>query len=386
MAALSDLGVLPLTAGAALTVLLALLPKKARRVGLLAALVVALALTLAQWQAVADGVKLLLNRFAAASELRQAYTYTRFTISAAEDQWDTCIQAALLVLGLTLGAVCATARRWKWMTAALFLVYAASVAYLGVSPAPRWSVALVAAVGLCLMEPGDLHWSRLAWVGGGLAMFAILCALIFSLAPGEDAALSAWEEGARDYLALETVAYGDAQQQTQTQPPVEEEDQFYREEDALADTDGEDQDWEAPVAPVLVIALFALLLFIPSVFSDLRKKRIARNRAGLHDPDDPTAIRASFLYALRWLRLGGLEIRNVPFGGYSGQVEALLSPAYRAEFEAVVPLWQEAAYSSHPMTKEQRETMARFLEDTQQQVWDHLGRRKRFLVKYFYAI
>ena len=135
-----------------------------------------------------------------------------------------------------------------------------------------------------------------------------------------------------------------------------------------------------------MILLFALVLFLPALLSDLQKRRRAKNRAGLDGPDSGASIRAMFLYTLRWLYLGGLAPANIPFSGYTGQIEAVFSQEIRAGFEEVLPLWQEAAYSGHQLGEAERARMRRFMETTTRSVWDGLGRRGRLLAKYVYAL
>lgn len=99
---------------------------------------------------------------------------------------------------------------------------------------------------------------------------------------------------------------------------------------------------------------------MPSVYLDRLKKKRERNRAGLSDADACACICASFRYVLRWLRLAGLEPGNVPFASYSEKIETILGPEIAAQYLQILPLWQEAAYSTHEMTEQQRTQMRVF--------------------------
>lgn len=60
---------------------------------------------------------------------------------------------------------------------------------------------------------------------GALAAFALICGVALLAAPNEDARLSAWEERARDVLALHTLAYAEnwhPDTQPEQEPPPEE--------------------------------------------------------------------------------------------------------------------------------------------------------------------
>lgn len=116
------------------------------------------------------------------------------------------------------------------------------------------------------------------------------------------------------------------------------------------------------------------------------KKRRAKSRAGFDDPQSRAAICAMFLYALRWLRLGGLETPNRPYSTYAGAVGQIYSPELQARYEAVLPLWHEAAYSSHDMSDAQRQQMHSFADDVRQTVWTGLSRRKRLCMRLFSSL
>ena len=394
MAALSTLGVLPLLPGGLLVLVFPILPlkKRASQAAVLAVGAAALVLLLLRWDTAADGVKLLLNRLFAASEAQQAYTYDKFVLSSAEGAWQGCIRYALVLLGVSSGALCAAAsrRRWRLLPAAAFVLYAAAAAYLGVSPEPGWNILLAAALILSFLEVPKQGGaaSGVLCRAAGLILLALVCGAVWLAAPGEDPRLSAWEEQARDVLALQTVAYTEAWRKEPEPEPEEARasERFYQEEETPGSLDGEARGWTKPVCAALAILLFGLLLFLPAVLSDLQKKRRAKNRLGLEDPDHGGAIRAMFLYTLRWLRLGGLTPVNAPFSDYAGPIAAAFSPELRAKFEEVLPLWQEAAYSAHTMTGEQRARMRRFMEEAVRCVWAGLGRKDRMLANYVYAL
>lgn len=129
-----------------------------------------------------------------------------------------------------------------------------------------------------------------------------------------------------------------------------------------------------------------MILFLPAILSDWFKRRRTKNRQGLDDPDNSAAVRAMFLYAMRWLRLGGLNLTNLPYSAYSVQIGETLSLELQALYEATLPIWQEAAYSGHDVSGGQRAQMRGFMEQVRQRVWDELDRKGRFLARYVRAL
>lgn len=376
---------LALLPGAALAATVPLLPSKWRRGVLGAVLALAALWCLLQGQAVLDGGKLMLHGLFAASEARQAYVYERFAVSAPEGSWAACVGAALLPLGLALGGLCgwSLGRGRRWPAVALFLALAAGWAYLGVIPGTGWCVLLSACLGLAFLDA-----PRRVWKGLALGALAAVCAVVLLAFPGEDPKLSAWEAGARDALAVHTTVRAPQPEERPEgqESQIPEAPASYENEDTLVDFGGSLLAWAKPASAALILLLLAALLFGPSIASDRLKKRRARNRKGLDDPDNAAAIRAAFLHALRWLKLGGVPLANVPFSQYAHRIGEAVSPALQARFEEVLPLWQEAAYSAHAMDAGQREAMLAFLEEARRMVWERLGIRGRVRANYIDAL
>ncbi len=393
MAGASSLCFLPLAAGGVLAAVLVLTPTSAgkwcdRRRWLLAAGGLAALLILVRPAVFWDGCKLLLNRLFAASEARQSYTYEMFSVRSGGG----ALFYALLSLGLLSGTVWGGAIRYgrRWLCVLPILLLCAAGAYLGVSPRWPWLALLALALVLVFLAPAGESSPSVPAPAAMAVLLALgaVCAAVLLAFPGEDAALSAWEETARDRLAAQTVAYVEAEPSTSTPPPQREkpEPDFFQLEGAPGTLGGFDLPWSRPLSALLVILFFALLLFLPAILSDRLKRKREKNRAWMEEENVPAAVRAGFLYSLRWLKLGGMTPANIPFSGYLPAVEKLFSPALGARFGAVLPLWQEAAYSEHPMTPGQREEMVSFAQEVRRTVWDGLGKKDRFLAKYIYAL
>ena len=336
------------------------------------------------WESARDGVCLFVNRLFAASELQQAYLYEKLPVRAPQAEQAGCLQTAAILLGLLLAQLLTLPGRFSrtFVLAALCGV----MAYLGVLPERGWLIALAGCLLLTLLpQDGGLRPWRLLPIA---AVFVLLAAGCLLLPETENAQLSAWEERARDQLAVQTAAYGElpaqqdvpAEQTPQSEPPT------FRQESMQSTLDGDRKPLSRPIRAVLVIFLLLLMLFVPSVYLDRLKKKRERNRAGLSDADARACICASFRYVLRWLRLAGLEPENVPFASYSEKIETILGPEIAAQYLQILPLWQEAAYSTHEMTEQQRTQMRVFLQTAVSLVWKKLSKKQRLWTTYWLAL
>lgn len=390
MAYLSSAGVVPLIIGGLFAALIAVLSENKKAVISIAVtgLIVTAALILARLQSFTDGVGLLLNRLFAASEARQAYTYTKFAVSANAGTAE--IRYALVPLGILSGVLCGMAVMFRPLHALIFVSYTLFSAWLGISPSLIWSVLLIPALVLPFFDIGkNGSGTALAPVLCLVLAAAVICSAVIILFPGESDAISAFDENARDYLAMQTMAFTDKEEYETVKNARNASDatkKFYRRDETSADTGDGDIEWIRPLSIVLVILLMLLLLFLPAIFSDRLKKRREINRAGLDDPDCRESIRAMFLYSIRWLRLGGLSDLNRPYSAYADEIGEIFSQELRTSFETVLPLWQEAAYSGHEMDQSQKDQMKKFMDCAHRTVWDGLGKKQRLLANYYYAL
>ncbi|MGX8699568.1 MAG: hypothetical protein ACSW8F_06520, partial [bacterium] len=283
-----------------------------------------------------DGVKLLLNRLMLASMERQAYLYNLFPTAGG------AFGLSLAALGLLAGALLSLGGTLA--AGLLVLALCAGAAYLGVTPGFGYCFFLMLAVAFRLAEP-----RRAALLLVTLTVCAAFLVSFF-LFPGEDLALSQWEERTRDRLALSTMGTAPALPPEQN-PAVSAQTQervFYREEETLGDVGG---GMALPVPPpvALILILLALLLFVPALFRDFLEKRRQRNRRFLKEADNALAAQGMFLHALKWLRLAGVEAGNAPYSALE------VPPPLRDAYAEALPLWQEAAYAGGAFSPEKRE-------------------------------
>ena len=387
MAGMSLNGAAPLGIGLALTILLVLFSQKKFLPWLILSMGTLLCFAMFR-SGLWDGLKLLVNRFFEASQQQEAYIYQMLPVSVGEADEADCIRAALLFLGTMTAPLCAAIGNGRrWIALAVFLLAAMLEAYLGVSPSLWSGIGLLTALGLSVLGRSKSWRSVLIRAALFLALTAGIAAAAGAWT-GENPKISMWEESIRDQIALETIAHTEHWEPAETLPPpqAEQEDAFYREEDALSDVGGDTDEWAKRLPFILLVVVVLLVLFIPSILADIHRSQVAKNRQGLEDPDNNAAIRAMFLYAFSWLKLGGLQMQNVPYSAYAGELGERFSDAYAASFQNVLPLWQGAAYSPHAMTEDQREQMRSFMNETRDTVLAGMNRREKLAAKYIHAM
>ena len=137
-----------------------------------------------------------------------------------------------------------------------------------------------------------------------------------------------------------------------------------------------------PKIIVILFLIIALLLgpFLPFLLLDSRWKKAFERREKFDSENCSEAICAIFLHIIAYLESCGKGLGNISFTAWTNQLQ--LPEEYRAQYEHAAMLWQEAAYSEHPMSSEQREKMRRFLLETERILYDDADRKTRFRLKY----
>ncbi len=381
MAGLSSVGIPALAPGALLPLaLLAFRQKSALRIALPVTVILLSLAVLAFIPPVVNGWKVLLNRLFAASEARQSYIYDRFPVA---DPGVGNVKWAFLPLGLIAGCCLSQVfSRRPQFALLIFPPLFVLMAYLGVTPSDFWLIAAALVLPLPFLIPGRSAFSaRRVFV---IAAAVLLAGAVLIAFPGKHETLSAWEQNSRDRLALRSVYYG---QQKPEEPDVPDPDDSERPMEQLEPKEEDENNGIPPkTAAILIFAiLIVILLFVPAVLSDRNKKLRTGNRKGLNDPDGRVRAKAQFLYAVKWLRAAGLLLENKPF---SAQKQEMLDAdaGFGKEFSNVLPIWQEAAYSSHEITQDQLEKMTRFCGLAQSFAEKSMNRRQRLRAKYVLAL
>ncbi|MDR0889412.1 MAG: hypothetical protein LBM28_02050 [Oscillospiraceae bacterium] len=367
----------PLAAGAALLCASALLPKRMRRIAFCVILAGLGIFLLAEFSEILDGWKLLANRLFAQSQGRQAYEYQAFRVSADPKDYASCMARGLLFLSM-FSAMSITAAISKHRAlcglCALFL-FAFVVSYLGVAPSVYAAVLLLAAVGVLVVKNG--------WIPAALCvlLLAVTTLGVGVFFPGESQRVSRWDEQLRDALAGQTLYY--AQEREVPSPAAQMPIPETRNEPA-PQADAEEAESKLPL--ILLLVALAVVLFVPSILADVHRKCVHRGRIGLDSEDSRAAVCAMFRYALRWLEAGGMQAGNRLLTDFAPQLEKDISRSYAKHFLAVLPIFQEAAYSAHSISPHSSEEMQRFLQETQALIWNKATRKEKLVIRYKYAL
>lgn len=334
--------------GVAVCTLLGLFSKRNQRIIACAVAACCVILMIVRWPAAMDGFRILANRLFALSEATQSYEYTYF------QAFGTSPVEALVYSGIILGTVCAVSK--KWGNLVLTALLALTVAFFGVAPKPLYLALLV----LAAAANGSLRQG--GWLNTVVVtiLIAAIAFTVFTAAPEENPVISQWDEQLRDTLASTTLFYEHKPQ------PVPEPDVIPPPpETPQQPNHGVTKEGFINVLMIVLIVITALMLFVPAIIRDAAAKKAQKNRAGMYDEDHAAAIREMYLYARKWRALEE-------------------TPA--AVPEDIYELWLEAAFSEHTLCETHRKKMLDYVKQTAQQIWECSSRRKRFLIRYKYAL
>ena len=349
---------LPYAAAGSLAALFPLLcpTRKHRRLAGGALLVLLALIALLFWQKISGGLAQLSNRLFDLSAARQRYLYDNFAASASSP-----IPAVLW--GSALTAVClGWLGAWKRALPGVLavLLTACASAYFGVTPGAAWLLGILALSGLSMAARLELRAAVLL-----LLSAAVIAGLTLWFLPGENARISALDDQLRDTLALTTVTQQRQPENTPTPTPETQPEQANKEPMLLQIRESMDP---KTIILIVLIAVILLVLFVPAILRDRLQKRRDRNRAGMESANNAEAIRATFRYALLWLRASESDARTMP--GY----------------DAAYELWQEAAFSDHAMSDAQRDQMTAFQKTVSDTIQSRAGRRLKWKLRYRYAL
>jgi ABC-type Mn2+/Zn2+ transport systems, permease components len=347
------------------------------------------------WPAAQEGVALLCNMIFDASEAVNSYAYNRFAVSPAASS-----AAAIVLLGIIAAAVCCVAvlRKSRVVALLFMMLLAGAEIYFGITPPAFIHALLFVLAGLLLLQKTDLRTAAV-YLSAFLALFLIVSAL----APGVNAQLEAASEHMRDRLdhveqLLRTgnqVQWPEETQKARRENRLSERDVIENEEESQGYRDYQRQqeleqelsrpkrnEYLALVLMFLRIMALLLLPFAPFMLLDSRKRKALKRRAVFRSANCSEAICAMFLHMVAYLENGGLAVGNKQFSDCRADVAAALTEDYAESYALAVALWQEAAYSDHPMTTEQRQKTQELLEQTEEIVYSGADRKTRFKLKY----
>ena len=353
--------------------------------------------------AILDGMRLILNQMFTVSEKYQQYIYERFPISANAGNHSLCITAAMIFICGVSAVMCHYAVRQKSgsLLEAIFLMTLAAEIYYGIFP-QLWTVILFGITGLCVLY--RQHNGK-AFVSSVILLAVAMIASVIVLAAytGPSAQQTALTEDIRDRLdehIEQQVNNPIKPRQEQVQKETENTD---LKEDKVSDRSDDtsagknfqtkhEKQFEGNRAGLAHkrmpwIWIFVGLILLSLLFRYFVRMHRAKKRRRVFDSSDyAAAIDGMFRHSVNWLEACGLKTGNSLFSQYSKQVSKMLSEEYGMKYSAAVRLWEETVYSSHVMGEKEVGRMREFLDDTSENVRDHVGAFTRFKIKYCYFL
>ena len=341
------------------------------------------------------GAKLLANRLLTASEAVNAYAYHHFDVSAADEA--AAVRLALLVASVLLGVLCSMGTLRAW-TVLLFLAAAFLEGYFGVTPGVWRNLLLFAALALLLV-------CGISEVQGGAVMLAGMAVIVLAIcliAPRPIAAVETYSEHLRDELGSVALRVTQQASQPKTETNSTHQESRQHEEASRPDATQEstlqeyerheenEQEISLPhridylkiVLWMLLIVALLVVPFLPFLLLNRARRRVEEKRAAFAVKDNAAAIRAMFTHTMDWLRTSGLQTENRQFSQCAGAIETLTGADYAAQFADAAAIWQEAVYSDHDLTDEQRQIVRELLERTASMLYERADKRTRFRMNY----
>ncbi|MDR1892714.1 MAG: DUF58 domain-containing protein [Oscillospiraceae bacterium] len=318
----------------------------------------------------ADGGGTFLNRLFVASETRQAYLYDRFTASGS----DSGLIFFLLLLCIIIAVLCAAGVRRKNPLFALppFLLLAGTQIYLGVFPGAGWILLTFAAFALLLAFVQNGKLKPTVYMPF-LILVTLITVVTLATYPGANKTLAFVSESIRDRFDEKITTSALETQNIQVNPTK------IQPDNAEESTDGADavkkpegfvgahlgtiQQIEALAVRLLILFIVMHLLVLLGWLGH-RRLQMKKYRARFHSPDTAFAIKALFDYLIAELKIFGLITANKDYSEYGGQITQLLKAEHFPDYQNAVGLWQEAVFSDHSMTEQQRTEMQNILNDT----------------------
>ncbi|MBR6184866.1 MAG: DUF58 domain-containing protein [Clostridia bacterium] len=338
------------------------------------------------------GAQALCNRLFEASEQANAYVYTRFPVP--EDQSIALAGVLLaLILSCLLGVTLLSGSRF--MALCLMAGGAAFQMYFGLS-FPAWlNVLLLAAFALWMRKR---PWK----CGDAFMLLVMVLAVSLTVAlvwPGVDAATEAASERARDLLSqivrqtggtvkdLSQEAYETWHTHTQTLTWGERE--ARAEKEFRLETVEEEQvsmprwiDYLRIALLLLLTAALLILPFLPFLWLNAHRKKALEARKAFSSQNAGEAVYAIFQQVIAWLEAMGLGAGNLPYREWTFRLPSGMQPGYEQRFSECAALFEEAAYSDHALSEEQRGQALSLLDETERALYARADWKQRLRLKY----
>lgn len=392
-------GLHPVLGGACAALLPLILMRGKAGAAIVAALIAALAAVLALVPSMRAGAMLACNALFTASEAANRYAYIRFALPPQADP-AVCGAAFGCWLAWAAGAIAGVAAGSRSAAVPLLTAVglAAAQVYLGVVPSAGMQLLLFGCLGALIIRD-TVCWISWPDLAAASALVLALALAVSLLLPGVHPELETRSEQLRDWLSRqwpggasvpisEDISPNSMRQEsllTEAETGETQQDQaarsYERQQKYQRDiSDPRPVNYLRMILMLLLIVLMLVGPFLPFLWFDRQRRRAAAMREAFDAEDPAQAIAAMFRHVARLMIACGARPDNLGFSMPDDQLD--LPAAYRAAYRHGIALWQEAVYSDHPMTAEQKAQMAALLHQTRQLVYERASRRLRFRLQY----
>lgn len=334
----------------------------------------------------------VLNRLFTASEQVNAYAYERFPVPAGQPLWP-----AFLLLGGMLAAFLAVLLVSGSRLAALLLAAAIVIVqvYLGLS-LPSWChVALFTLFALWMARRPPTQKDLLLLLSSVL----VLSLAVVLFLPGTHAATEEASERVRDALSRVSEQWSgsvpeapDGEKETRhvhTRSLAEGDREAGAEKEYRLVTREEEQvsmprwiDWVKVILLSLGAVALLVLPFLPFAWLNARRKKALEAREAFRSGDTRLAVQSAFQHVIAWLEAADRGAGNVPYRDWAEPLSRRISGEYAALFRPCAALFEQAAYSEHPLSEADRARVLSLLEETERILRSQADRKQRFRLKY----
>ena len=339
------------------------------------------------------GAQALANRIFNASEQVNTYAYDHFPVQDTQPVFPAVLLLAVQPLCL-LGYMVLSGHRWPAF--AVIGSCALFQAYFGLA-FPAWvNDILFAGFTLWLMRRPV---SRLIALRVVIIILSIAVVVVL-LYPGVDAVTEAASEQTRDWLSQMFVSVSGSASEL---PPGETETRHVHTrtlsegaEEARPDREYrlvtmEEQQISRPEylnilkTVFLLLATVALLVlpFAPFWWINRRQQKAWAARSVFESEDISTAVCAIFQQVISWLEASGHSAGNEPYVLWTPFLPlSLLPEGYEERFLRAAQLFEEAAYSTHPLPEHAKSQVLDLLNETEAALLAAANWKQRLKLKY----
>ena len=338
------------------------------------------------------GAQALCNRLFEASEQKNAYAYDCFPVSP-EQPAALAVLLLLLSLALLLGITILSGSRL--LALALMTGCAGFQMYFGLAFPDGLSIVLFAAFALFVLKR---PWKRRTLWPLILTIVAVSLAVAL-LCPGVDESMEAASERARDALSLlaqqvtgtarEMPEGENETRRAHTQSLIQGEQEARAEKEYRLETVEEEQismprwiDYLKIILLLLAAVALVILPFLPFLWLNARAKKAMEARNAFASENVSEAIYAVFQQIIAWLEAMGCGAGNLPYRDWAQHLPQAMPPGYDRRFGQCAALFEEAAYSDHALSEDQRQQTLSLLHETEQAMLARAGWKQKLRLKY----